>query len=602
MDRVRGDGVGGMVALGVRWDESKRKPRTFAVVALSVLLGMLTAGGTAPAAAQRTVETVRAMVSIVVTRAPGTGTTADEQVRGLGGLVDRQLPIVNGFSATVPARAVETLQGSAAVRSATPNARGHALGTFDPATDPGSMHTVTAITGVQEWWKKGLTGKGVTVALIDTGVAKVNGLRTTGKVVYGPDLSFESQASNLRYQDAYGHGTHMAGIIAGRDDAAYAPYTNSANFVGVAPDAKILSVRIGDSSGATDVSQMIAAIDWVVQHRNDNGMNVRVLNLSFGTDTTQSYVFDPLAQAAEVAWRNGIVVVAAVGNAATTDKRINMPAADPYVIAVGALDGKGTSSVSDDVPAAFTSVGDGIRNPDLLAPGKSIASLKVPGSDAALNHATYGSAGTRFFRGSGTSQAAAVVSGAAALLLQQRPTLNPDQVKALLTNGTRLANVDARVQGNGALTMAKLLTLATPVVQQTHRQAAGSGTLEAARGTSHLTNNGVKLSGEKDIFGRPFNSAYHAHYAASGYAWSGGTWGGSSASFGGSVWAGSSWSGTTWSAVSWTTASWSGTSWRNTAWSSNTWSGSAWSGGAWRASTWSGTSWRGETWTNTMWQ
>src|SRR5438093_8645645 len=107
----------------------------------------------------------------------------------------------------------------------------------------------------------------------------------------------------------------MAGIIAGHDDNVSASeYTNHDNFMGVAPDARIVNVKVASASGATDVSQVIAAIDWVVQHRTDNGMNIRVLNLSFGTDGTQDYRVDPLAYAAEVAWRKGITVVVAAGN------------------------------------------------------------------------------------------------------------------------------------------------------------------------------------------------------------------------------------------------------------------------------------------------
>jgi serine protease AprX len=591
-------------ALGISWDDTKPKPKTVVVIAMSLLIALL-AAGSAPAAAHRTAAGVQTMVSLIVRRSPGSGTTADAQVRDLDGTVDRQLGIVDGFSATVPAAAVPALRRSASVLSATENARGHALSTaYDPATDLGSTHNTALVTGAQDWWKLGLTGRGVTVALVDTGVVKVDGLRTSGKVIYGPDLSFETNAPNLRNLDTYGHGTHMASIIAGRDDAAVAPFTNPANFVGIAPEAKILSVKIGDSSGATDVSQMIAAIDWVVQHRNDNNMNVRVLNLSFGTDTTTSYVLDPLAHAAEVAWRYGIVVVAAVGNSTSEDRRINSPAHDPYVIAVGAQDLKGTLTLTDDAPASFTSIGNGVRNPDVIAPGRSLVGLRVPGSDADIKYGDTGAVGTRFFRGSGTSQAAAVVSGAAALILQQRPTINPDQVKALLTqNAISLAGQPVTAQGNGALNLARVLTAATPAAQQTHQQAAGSGTLESARGSSHLTHDGVTLQGEKDIFGRRFDSGYHAHYAASGYAWDGGQWGNANASFGGSTWAGSTWADTSnWTGITWRGSSWSGSTWSASTWSDNTWTGSTWTGSTWTGSTWTGSTWTGSTWTNTLWE
>ena len=178
---------------------------------------------------------------------------------------------------------------------------------YDAASDPYSMQNVTAGDGAQAWWTAGYTGKGVDVAVIDTGVAPVAGLSSPGKVINGPDLSLESQSPNLQYLDTDGHGTFMAGLIAGNDG-------QPGGYRGVAPDARIVSLKVGVADGGADVSQVIAAIDWVVQHRNDNGMNIRVLNLSYGTNSSQPYALDPLAYAVEQAWKAGIVVVAAAGN------------------------------------------------------------------------------------------------------------------------------------------------------------------------------------------------------------------------------------------------------------------------------------------------
>ena len=162
----------------------------------------------------------------------------------------------------------------------------------------------------------------------------------------------------------------------------------------------------------TDVSQVLAAIDWVVQHRQDHGLNIRVLNLAFGTDGAQDYRLDPLAFAVEVAWRKGIAVVVAAGNGGAAAGRLNNPAYDPFVIAVGAVDGNGTSTMADDVVPSWSSSGDGVRNPDLVAPGKSLVSLRVPGSHIDRTFGATARVGkTRFFRGTGTSQAAAFVSG-----------------------------------------------------------------------------------------------------------------------------------------------------------------------------------------------
>jgi len=315
---------------------------------------------------------------------------------------------------------------------------------YNPATDVNSMPSTTDYVGADSWWDAGYTGKGITVALIDTGVAPVDGLRTPGKIIYGPDLSLESQAPELSNLDTYGHGTFMAGLIAGHDDALTAPYSQAPASVyrGMAPDAKILSVKVGTADGGTDVSQVIAAIDWVVQHKNDNGMNVRILNLSYGTNSTQGYVVDPLSFAVEQAWKAGIVVVAAAGNSGY-QKGANAPgladpAYNPMVIAVGGSDSVGTPVVYDDDVASFSANSNACnlacRNPDFIAPGAHIQGLRVPNSYIDLNYPG-GVLSARYLRGSGTSESAAIASGAAALILDKHPTFTPDQVKAFLNQG-----------------------------------------------------------------------------------------------------------------------------------------------------------------------
>ena len=472
---------------------------------------------------------------------------------------------------------------------------------YDPASDPYSMQNITAGDGVQSWWGAGYTGQGVDVALIDTGVAPVSGLTGAGKIVNGPDLSFESQNPNLRYLDTNGHGTFMAGIIGGDDG-------QPGGYRGVAPGARILSVKVGAANGAVDVSQVIAAIDWVVQHRHDNGLNIRVINLSYGTISQQPYVIDPLAYAVEQAWKAGIVVVAAAGNSGYqqgVSSGVTDPAYDPEIIAVGASDTMGTPSSSDDQPASF-SAGALVcallacRAPNLLAPGAHLQGLRDPGSyidqtnpSAALSD--------RYFRGSGTSEAAAFVSGAVALLLQKYPDLTPDQVKRMLEQSTdHLPGFPLLWQGGGELDMRELLADNPPRwAFQLHFHSNGTDRLEASRGDNHLSMNGVVLQGEEDIFGKRFDSAAMAALEAAGSSWSGGTWNGSSWS--GSSWSGSSWSGSSWSGSSWSNSSWSGNSWSGSSWSGSSWSGSSWSGSSWSGSSWSDSSWASGSWLGASW-
>src|SRR5262249_31764793 len=155
------------------------------------------------------------------------------------------------------------------------------------------------------------------------------------------------------------------------------PYDRSPATVykGMAPDARIVSVKVATADGGTDVVQVIAAIDWVVQHRTDNGLNIRVLNLSYGTNSLQDSRVDPLAFAAEQAWKQGLVVAAAAGNTGYQTGRgapgMADPAYDPYVIGVAAADTMGTLNVKDDVVASYSasSSGGNAKRPDFAAPG-----------------------------------------------------------------------------------------------------------------------------------------------------------------------------------------------------------------------------------------
>jgi serine protease AprX len=281
----------------------------------------------------------------------------------------------------------------------------------------------------------------------------------------------------------------------------------------------------------------------------------------------------------EQAWKAGIVVVASVGNDGPTDARVSDPAIDPYIIAVGGADTLGTMGQKDDLVGTFSSRGDAVRHADLLAPGRSIGSLRDPGSYVDVNYPTGLVAdGTgRFFKGSGTSQAAAVVSGAAALLLQQRPTLTPDQVKKLLTSTAQpLTGADPIGQGAGELNVKAASEAKTPATVQTFARALGTGSLEGARGSAHVADaaTGIDLTGEQDIMGQPWKPATWTIAAAAGTGWTGGTWNGN-------LWTGSDWTGTSRAARTWSARTWSARTWSGSTWTSRTWSGGYWCSKAW---------------------
>lgn len=568
--------------------------RTVRAISCAALLAVSLAAVSGSSAARHDPQ-----VSVIVREDARAGAEPERLVRRLDGRVGRQIGIINGFAATVPSSRLAALRAGRGVHSVTLNRRVRLAGEingWDQSHDDGSIWAANESTGLHEMWAKGYTGKGVDVALIDSGVVPVNGLRTSGKIVYGADLSFESQAPHLRHLDTFGHGTHLAGIIAGRDTGLTRTQEDHNVFQGVAPEARIVSVKVADAHGVTDVSQVLAAIDWVVEHRRDNGLNIRVLNLSFGTDGVQDYRLDPLTFAVEVAWRKGIVVVVAAGNAGFGSAKLNNPAYDPFVIAVGAAHGNGSYGSDDDVVLPWSSTGDGTRNPDLVAPGKSIVSLRNPGSHIDLTHPAGRVGYSRFFRGSGTSQAAAFVSGAAALVLHQRPSITPDQVKALLkSSATAIPNATSRAQGAGMLNMQVARDRRTPTAVQVFPHALGTGSLEAARGTVHLiAANGVELRGELDIFGQSWNPLTWSAASLAETSWVGGLWRGN-------AWTGNAWSANAWEANAWEANAWYGNAWSANAWDANAWSGNAWDGNAWEANAWAANAWDANAWDANAW-
>ena len=453
-----------------------------------------------------------------------------------------------------------------------------------------TLSDIVEATGADQAHAQGITGSGVDIAVIDTGVMGVMGLED--RLVQGPDLSFDGERENLRHHDMYGHGTHMATVAASDE--------------GMAPGARIVNVKVGAGNGAVDVSQVIAAIDWAVENRDANGMNIRVINLSFGTDATSDYRFDPLSYAVENAWDNGIVVVAAAGNETREEMGLSNPAFNPTVIAVG---GAGRSNVTNSGWEAtdWTTLGNGARNPDLIAPGECVFAGGVPGSalyDAAPAEARMFTDHT-LLRGSGTSQSAAVVAGAAALLLEQRPYLTPDQVKSLLLDNTQEIHPQSKkdrviaknnrdqVAGHGLLNVGFAFAAsersAGDAVQY-HDPALGTGLLEDARGTQHVAD----LTGEVTAFGTEWDSAAWIAKVDAGESWSSGTWTGGTWTSG--TWSGATWTGGTWSGGTWSGGTWSGGTWSGGTWSGGTWSGGTWSGGTWSGGTWSGGTWSGATW------
>ncbi len=565
---------------------------------LSVAVGGQVAQASGPVSPDRSASPTAAAPAgatrVIVVAAGGDVAAAAATVRAAGGQVLSVQPAVGTVVASLPRGVV--VSGPAVVGvSPDRSVRPQSLGS-DASGQAGNMSLVADAIGARDLWKKGVTGKGIDVALIDTGVAPVPALSSSDKIVQGPDLSLESQVPALLHSDTYGHGTHMAGIIGGREgvEATGPDYAaDTTNFYGIAPDSRIVSLKVADADGSVDVSQVIAAIDWVVQNRNVNGLNIRVINLSYGTPSTQDPLLDPLSYAVEAAVRDGIVVVTSGGNNGdTSGAGLIDPAYHPNALAVGAADTKGTASVTDDTVPSFSAKAGGSAAPsravDVVAPGVSLVSLRVPGSTVATANPA-AAVGTWGLKGSGTSQAAAVVSGAVALLLQQRPSMQPPQVKYLLTATARkLTGVDATVQGSGEINLTAASTATYPL-WMTQARGTGLGTLEGARGGVHMLDGTTPLTGETDLRGGTWNPVNMAGVTDGGSAWNGGQWNGKD-------WTGGAWADPSAAGAVWNGTAWTGRIWIGMAWAGNSWSGAPWSGRIWIYDSWTANGWQGSGW------
>jgi serine protease AprX len=446
----------------------------FAVTLAALLLVTL---GTRPSYAQTTATTSEYIVEM---QAGYTATQGRDIVAELGGQVTTpSLPVINGFGAMLDEESADELAARPGVATVTmntdlsgdnatsgggrcpvvslrkkaPRFKGNALTRVsNPQAAIGRMaQPLQATIGADKAWTRGVYGTGVGVAVVDTGVAG-----------YIPDFMSAGQSRVIASavtnpcatdaDDHVGHGTHVAGLIAG-NSVGYGGSSLNGRYMGVAPKANVVSVKVSDDGGDTTVLDVIYGLQFVVDSRDSLG--IRVVNLSLSASVAESYKTDPLDAAAEAAWFAGIVVVAAAGNDGSVSDAVSYsPGNDPYVITAGALDDRGTTSLYDDVVPAWSSRGvtqDGFAKPDVLAPGtKLVAALAPSSSFSTLCRSC--TVGRSYFRVSGTSMATAVVSGTAALMLQNRPSLTPNQVKGtLVSTARRLTGGGLAVDANAAL-------------------------------------------------------------------------------------------------------------------------------------------------------
>ncbi len=364
-------------------------------------------------------------------------------VQAAGGRVIRDLHVIHGLGVRLPAGAATRLARTRGVKAVTANTgvtTSASSGTHWGAWNSDLLATAfVQSTRTDKAWASNAyqaTGHGVTVAVIDTGVAgdlpdfRVSDTDRTSRVI----ASVVTNPDATTASDRYGHGTHVGGLVAGNGTALDASDPLLGRYAGTAPEADLVSIKASDDHGNSTLIDVIAGLQFAVDHKEDYG--IRVVNLSMNSAVAQSYRTDPLDAAAEAAWFHGLVVVTAAGNRGTAADAVSYaPANDPYVIAVGGVDDRGTKDTTDDTLAAWSSRGvtqDGFAKPDLVAPGAHIVAPLAPDSDfPSLCPACV--VDGRYFRIGGTSMAAPIVAGIAADLISAHPDWTPDQVKGALT-------------------------------------------------------------------------------------------------------------------------------------------------------------------------
>ncbi|GAB7044784.1 MULTISPECIES: S8 family peptidase [Catenuloplanes] len=507
---------------------------------------------------------------VVVTGPPG----AADAVTAAGGEIIASLPVAGGVAARLPAAARLDARWVVAPQ------RELRVAAASDATTATAAATLRDTLGLPD---DATGGAGVTVAVVDTGIADVPDL--AGRI--SRRLDFTGTGNG----DGYGHGTFMAGLIAGSGEASGGAYR------GVAPAASLIDIKVADATGSTDLITVLRGLQWV----SDHSRQVQVLNLSLSSGSTLPYQVDPLNQALRSLWFRGVTVVVPAGNDGPGTGTVTAPGNDPLLLTVGGLDDGGTAARDDDVVGVWSGRGptaQGDAKPDLVAPGGHVVSLRSPGSvvDTAAPQARVGD---RYFKGSGTSMATAVASGLVAVTLGEQPKLRPDSVKSLFTSTAYAAPGLTRAAGGGAggLDAARILSEA-PEWRSTgveHAQTRDMATLArdakqwAAFETVLLKGDAAasaalweKLSpASREWAARAWAQLDPAARAWAARAWAARAWAG----------AGAEWAARAWAARAWATRTWTSDEWSARAWAARSWAGADWAARSWAADRWSARSW-----------
>jgi serine protease AprX len=551
------------------------KNRSWAWTRTRVLIAVMTVGLGLLAAASGADSQVSAgaMHSYIV---QGVSTKAAAiDVGAEHGTVLSTLPSIHGVVARLTAGEVATAKQKGLQVS--PDLQVRVESTSTPALTTASG-IFTSVGGATSMWANGINGSGVTVAVLDTGIdASLPDLHN--RVIAGVNLSTTSASWKT---DQYGHGTFIAGLIASNGASSGGQY------MGVAPGADLVSIKVAGASGITTESTVIQGVAWAISHEASDG--IQVLNMSLGVQPGSPSALDPLDQAVEQAWNAGIVVVTSAGNVGPGNGTITSPGNDPLVITVGALNDGGANIPAGFTMSTFSSAGptlyDGWIKPDVVASGRSVVSLMAPDSTV-YNANPSAVVGSDNFVGSGTSFSAAIVSGMAALLLEQDPGLTPNQVKAALLFSASPGPVgDPFVDGHGIANVAAAAAVAGQV-------ALNQGPAAAAETNAPPATVSMSSSWTASTW-NPAN-------------WSGADWNASPLSLGfqtmltGTPVVGTNWNGTVWNGTVWNEAAWNEAAWNEAAWNGTTWNEAAWNDAAWNDAAWNDAAWNDAAWNSDSW-
>jgi serine protease AprX len=404
---------------------------------------------------------------VIITLKPGHDENASKEVKRLGGRLRRRLASINGQAIELPNAVIARLAERSEILSI------H----YDRPTG-GELNRAAVIVGARAVQTEfGYTGAGIGVAVVDSGISSwhddlgYNGSSLLVRTKNGQRVPLFVDFVNGRtgQYDDNGHGTHVAGVISGNG------HMSSGSRAGIAPSAHLVGLKVLDDRGRGVISDVIAALDWVVA--NKAAYNIRVVNLSVGAAVTESYMTDPLTLAAKRAVDAGVVVVTAAGNlgknhdGASQYGAITAPGNAPWVLTVGAYSHQGTLTRIDDVIAGYSSRGptafDFAAKPDVVAPGTGVVSLADATSTMYATKAEFLMKGTLFSATkpylslTGTSMASPVVAGTVALMLQANPSLTPNMVKAIIQyTSQQYDGYDALTQGAGFLNSRGAVVLA----------------------------------------------------------------------------------------------------------------------------------------------